>query len=177
MKVANIIENDIVDCDDGICVSLWVSGCSHHCKGCHNQELWNYDYGEEIPRKIVKEKIIEAIRKNGVERNFSILGGEPLDDKNIENVSSIICRIRQEFPKIKIYLWTGYTIEEIKKERNLLKTGRPVYLTRILRRVDAIIDGPYIEELRDPNLKLRGSSNQRILLKRHQYGTGKRQLG
>lgn len=177
MQIAGIIEDDIVDCDDGICVSLWVSGCHFHCKGCQNEQLWDYNYGEDIPRKVVMEKIIDAIRKNGLERNFSILGGEPLDEENIRDVSAVICRIRQVFPKIKIYLWTGYTIEELRKIREKLSGGVPLYLNRILKRIDVLIDGPFIEELKDTNLKLKGSSNQRILYKKVNYNTRKKCQG
>ena len=176
MQIAGIIDNDIVDCDDGFCVSLWVSGCSHHCKGCHNPQLWEYDYGKNIPRKEVMETLIDKIRANGVLRNFSVLGGEPLDPENIKDVMHVINRIRGVFKnKIKIYLWTGYKIEDLKYRSQKLDSFGG-YIHRILKTVDVVIDGPFIEELRDTSLKLRGSSNQRILYKRHQYGTKPRQL-
>lgn len=179
MNVAGILENDIVDCDEGMCVSLWVSGCSHKCFNCHNPELWDYNYGKKLHRKEVGDKLIEAIRANGMLRNLSILGGEPLDPKNIANVMHVINRIRNVFGnKIKIYLWTGYTIEYLKKEASCLIGGEcfSYCVSKILRAIDVLIDGPYIDELRDTSLKLRGSSNQRVLLKKHQYGTRKRQM-
>lgn len=175
MQIAGIIENDVVDSINGICVSLWVSGCSHHCKGCHNEPLWDYHYGEDIPRKEVMEKIIDAIRANGLKRNFSVLGGEPLDPINIEDVMHVINRIRSVFKnEITIYLWTGYTIEYLKEKASKLdEYGKCV--NKILKTIDILIEGPFIEELKSPTLKLRGSSNQRILLKKHQYGTEQRQ--
>jgi anaerobic ribonucleoside-triphosphate reductase activating protein len=187
MHIAGIMENDVVDCDDGVCVSLWVSGCSHHCFNCQNKDLWNYEYGQFVPRKDVMDKLIDAIRANGMLRNLSILGGEPLDPKNIANVMHVINRIRQVFGnKIKIYLWTGYTIEYLKKEAskftgfksafNTNDESYPRCVSRILKKIDVLIDGPYKEELRDTSLLLRGSSNQRVLLKKHQYGTRKRQM-
>lgn len=149
MRYAGLIENDIVDSDDGICVSLWMQGCPHHCKGCHNPETWDFNGGIEIDREKLAENVINSLTQNGVKRNFSILGGEPLAEENLENTLYIINRIRNKFPKIKIYLWTGYTIENLK--------------IKDLKKIDVIIDGLYDEKLRDVSLPLRGSSNQRIL--------------
>jgi anaerobic ribonucleoside-triphosphate reductase activating protein len=190
MHIAGIMDNDVVDCDDGVCVSLWVSGCSHHCFNCQNKDLWDYEYGQFVPRKDVMDKLIDAIRANGMLRNFSILGGEPLDPKNIANVMHVINRIRQVFGnKIKIYLWTGYTIEYLKKEASCYTGFKSAFdtdddkdknyprcISKILKKIDVLIDGPYKEELRDTSLLLRGSSNQRVLLKKHQYGTRRRQM-
>lgn len=149
MRYAGLIENDIVDSDDGICVSLWMQGCPHHCKGCHNPETWDFNGGIEIDREKLVENVINSLTQNGVKRNFSILGGEPLAKENLEDTLYIINRIRNKFPKIKIYLWTGYTIENLK--------------IKDLKKIDVIIDGLYDEKLRDISLPLRGSSNQRIL--------------
>ena len=159
MRYAGLIENDIVDSDDGICVSLWMQGCPHHCKGCHNPETWDFKGGIEIDREKLVENVITSLTQNGIKRNFSILGGEPLAEENIKDTFDIINCVRNKFPKIKIYLWTGYTIEYLKK----LCTSKYVYISKILKNVDIIIDGLYNEELRDVNLPLRGSSNQRIL--------------
>ena len=149
MRYAGLIENDIVDSDDGICVSLWMQGCPHHCKGCHNPETWDFNGGIEIDREKLVENVINSLTQNGVNRNFSILGGEPLAEENLEDTLYIINHIRNKFPKIKIYLWTGYTIENLK--------------IKDLKKIDVIIDGLYDEKLRDVSLPLRGSSNQRIL--------------
>lgn len=149
MRYAGLIENDIVDSDDGICVSLWMQGCPHHCKGCHNPETWDFNGGIEIDREKLVENVINSLTQNGVKRNFSILGGEPLAEENLEDTLYIINRVRNKFPKIKIYLWTGYTIENLK--------------IKDLKKIDVIIDGLYDEKLRDVSLPLRGSSNQRIL--------------
>ena len=119
MKYAGLIENDIVDCDDGICVSLWMSGCSHKCKGCHNKELWDYNYGEEIDRGILLSKIEDFLLKNGIKRNFSILGGEPLDPKNIENTTYFCKKVKEDptsaiqSPKIEKRVPSVLTSEEV----------------------------------------------------------------
>lgn len=160
MRYAGIIKDDIVDCDDGICVSFWTQGCPHHCKGCHNPETWNFDGGKEESKESIIKKIIKAINENGISRNFSILGGEPLSPNNIIDVSDIIEIVRKTYPNIKIYLWTGYTFDKIKYKdecNNALKC--------IKKNIDVVIDGLYDEKLRDITLPLRGSSNQRILYK------------
>lgn len=155
MRIAGIIEDDIVDCDDGIAVSLWTVGCPHHCKGCHNQNLWDYGAGQDIPIKTVINEIKEKINKNGVMRNFSVLGGEPLDPQNIKDVDEVLKEIRAVYPSIKIYLWTGYTFEELSDREDV---------QNVLKNVDVLIEGRYVEELR-ADLPLRGSSNQRVYIR------------
>ena len=157
MRYAGIKYNDVVD-GDGVCVSLWMQGCPHRCKGCHNPETWSFDGGIEIPRWKLISDIIEAIKKNNVKRNFSILGGEPLCPENLEHTIYIINAVKKEFPDIKIYLWTGYIFEEMTERQ---KT--------IIDIVDVLIDGPYIESQRDLSLKFRGSRNQRVLTKGGYY--------
>lgn len=153
MKYAAIKEDDIVN-GEGICVSFWVQGCPHRCKGCHNPELWDFDGGINEPIDKVWEKLTAAMEKNGVKRNFSILGGEPLCSANIAITISIATFIRSKYPDCKIYLWTGYDID-IQSDH---------YISKFIRdTIDVLIDGPYIEEQRDVSLHLRGSSNQRVL--------------
>ena len=154
MRIAGIIEDDIVDCDDGIAVSLWTVGCPHHCKGCHNKNLWDYGAGQNIPIKTVINEIKEKINKNGIMRNFSVLGGEPLDPQNIKDVDEVLKEVRSAYPNIKIYLWTGYTFEELSEREDA---------QNVLKNVDVLIEGRYIEELR-ADLPLRGSSNQRVFI-------------
>lgn len=159
MNFAKIMENDIVDCDDGIAVSLWFNGCPHRCTGCHNSHL--FDVENEVNTLEVAEKIIELIPKNGVIRNFSVLGGEPLWKKNLFSADLIIRKVRENFPNIKIYVWTGYTLEELKEREYPLKNSTD----EILKNIDVLIDGRFEIDKREITLKLRGSSNQRILYK------------
>lgn len=154
MRYAGLIENDIVDSDDGICVSLWMQGCPHHCKGCHNPETWDFNGGIEIDREKLLENVISSLTQNGIKRNFSVLGGEPLAPENLGDAAYIINKIRESFPDIKIYLWTGYVIEELNKKN--------IFIKQILKNIDVLIDGPFILEKKDLTLKLRGSANQRI---------------
>lgn len=153
MKYAAIMENDYTN-GENICVSFWVQGCPHRCEGCHNPAQWDFEGGKELPNDY-KGQIIKAISANGITRNFSVLGGEPLCEQNIKLTSDIITAVRVAYPHIKIFLWTGYTLEELK---------HPL-IEDILSKIDVLIDGPYIQSQRDVTLKLRGSTNQRILYK------------
>ena len=155
-RYAGLIENDFAN-GKGVCVSFWTQGCPHHCKECHNPETWDFYGGKEVPTDI-KGQIIKSICANGIIRNFSVLGGEPLCPENLELVENIIAGVRIAFPHIKIFLWTGYTLEYLKKQNNK-------YIKNILSYIDVLIDGPFIESKKDLTLKLRGSTNRRILYK------------
>lgn len=151
-KYAGLIKNDMIN-GEGVCVSFWTQGCPHKCPGCHNPETWDYDKGMEVPTDI-KEQIIKAISANGIKRNFSVLGGEPLCEENLLLTKQILLDVKLAYPYIKTFLWTGYTLENLSQEQK-----------EVLKYVDTLIDGLYCQELRDITLKLRGSSNQRVLKK------------
>ena len=155
-KYFGYMPNDFVN-GENVSVSLWTAGCPHHCPGCHNQEMWDYNSGFDVPENI-DDLLVEAIQANGIIRNFSVLGGEPLSKQNIPFVNRILTMVRENFPSIKIFLWTGSTVDVLQKLR---KTNTE--LDNILKNVDVLIDGPYIQEKRDISLKLRGSTNQHIL--------------
>lgn len=153
-RYAGLITNDFAN-GEGVCVSFWVQGCPHKCHGCQNPETWDFSGGKELPMDI-RGQIVKAICANGITRNFSVLGGEPLCEENLEEVDQIITTVRTAFPHIKIFVWTGYTLEELQKNTN-------PHIISILSQIDTLIDGPYIEEERDITLDLRGSKNQRVL--------------
>lgn len=155
-RYAKIKFNDIVD-GEGICVSFWTQGCPFRCPGCHNPDTWDFNGGIEIPSDI-KGQIIKALSANGVQRNFSVLGGEPLCEENLDLVHSLIMAVRIAYPEIKIFVWSGFVIETLKKRAETNEK-----LADILKNIDVLIDGPFIQEERNITLKLRGSSNQRIL--------------
>lgn len=155
-KYAGLNTNDFAN-GKGICVSYFTQGCPHHCPGCFNPETWDFDGGKDIPDNI-RGQIIKAICANGITRNFSVLGGEPLCDENIEEVENIILGVRTAFPNIKIFVWTGYTLEQL-----ILRNNE--HINNILKYIDVLIDGPFIESQKDLTLELRGSKNQRILYK------------
>lgn len=155
MRIAGLIKNDMVD-GLGFSVSLWTQGCPFHCDGCHNPETWDFKGGEEVNIYHLIDEIKKAITANGIQRNFSVLGGEPLCSQNIYEVSDIIYEIRKTFPNIKIFVWTGFTIE------NLLAQHDPI-VNKVLHNIDILIDGQFEIAKRDVTLWLRGSSNQRVI--------------
>lgn len=148
IRIADIKANDIID-GEGVCVSIWFQGCPHRCKGCHNPETWNYEGGTLYGQDMLVFEILKLIEKNGIQRNLSLLGGEPLCPENIEFVEYLTKVVRHVYPDIKIYCWTGYELEQI----NL----------KYLKYIDVLIDGKFEIDKRDVTLKLRGSSNQRII--------------
>lgn len=156
MRYAGMIKNDIA-AGEGVNVSFFTQGCPFKCKGCHNPQTWAFDGGKEFSPAVLEE-LINALTANGIQRNLSIMGGEPLCEENIFLVSLIVLSVREAFPHIKIYVWTGYTYEELEARSQL----EPKIKT-ILDNIDYLIDGPFILEERDITLAMRGSRNQRIL--------------
>lgn len=155
MRYAGIVKNDIA-AGEGVNVSFFTQGCPFHCLGCHNPQTWDFSGGKEFTPKVLTE-LLEAINANGIKRNLSIMGGEPLCSENIFLVDMIILEVKRAFPDIKIYLWTGYTYEEL-----LERLDEPK-VEKILNNIDYLIDGRFEIEKRDISLPMRGSSNQRIL--------------
>lgn len=130
----------------GARVSIWFSGCTHKCKGCHNKHTWNKDLGELFTGDF--SKIDNAIEKYFI-KDVSILGGEPLDSYNLDAATQICKHIKEKY-NVEIMLWTGYLYEDIKD-------------LEIIKYLDILIDGLFIEELKEERLELRGSTNQRII--------------
>lgn len=154
MRYAGMIKNDIA-AGEGVNVTFFTQGCPFHCEGCHNPQTWDFLGGKEFTGDTLNE-LKAALKANGVIRNLSIMGGEPLCQENLFLVSMIIMNVQLDFPDIKIYLWTGYTYEE-------LLTRHDQKLDWILDHIDYLIDGPFILAERDITLAMRGSRNQRIL--------------
>lgn len=132
----------------GVRVSLFVSGCSHHCKGCFNSELWNYEAGQEYNLDTVQE-IIELCSKPYI-TGLSLLGGEPLDPKNLHGVTTLAAIFKKKFPNKDIWCYTGYRFEDVKQ-------------LPIMKDIDVLVDRQFVEGLKDIRLRFRGSSNQRII--------------
>ena len=156
MRYAGLIKNDLAAAP-GVCVSFFVQGCPLRCPGCHNPESWDFEGGMEFTTKTLND-ILTSLSANGIERPLCIMGGEPLCTENIFLTTLIIKEVRQQKPNIKIYLWTGYTYEELLSN----KTSNPK-LEYILDNIDCLIDGPFIQEEKDITLQMRGSRNQRII--------------
>lgn len=153
-KIAGIYWDDTAAAP-GISLSVYFSGCHFHCPGCHNPEAWDFNYGNEFDSDFI-QKVIQKLNKNDIKRRLSILGGEPLCDENLVAVQTLIKKCKHEYPDLLIYVWTGYTIEE-------LKARKAPAINYILNTIDVLIDGRYEQDKRDTTLPLRGSSNQRII--------------
>lgn len=154
-KIAGIYWDDTAAAP-GISLSVYFSGCHFHCPGCHNPEAQDFNYGRDFTMDI-RNEIMEKLKKNGVMRTLSILGGEPLNEENIGATLELIGWCKLDYPDLKIYIWTGYTIEEL-----LERDDDDV--RAVLRNITCLIDGRYEQDKRDTTLPLRGSSNQRIIM-------------
>ncbi len=154
MQYAGIIKND-VSAGQGVCVTFFVQGCPIHCPGCHNPETWDFDGGKEFTPDTITE-VIEALQANGVQRNFCIMGGEPMCDENIFLTYLVLENIRQKYPKIKIYIWTGYEFDYLKNRNN----NR---INKIFEMADYMVCGPFKLEERDITLPMVGSRNQYVV--------------
>jgi len=142
----------------GVRVSLFVSGCRNCCPGCFQPETWNFKYGTEFTEATEKE-IIEALAPGHI-KGFSLLGGDPFEEENQEVLTPFLEKLKQIYPKKDIWCWTGYLFEQ-----DLLEGGRKhtQYTDRMLKCIDVLVDGPFIQAQRNLMLEFRGSENQRIL--------------
>lgn len=157
MNYAVIKKNDIAN-GPGVRVSLFVSGCRHHCKNCFNEEAWDFAYGTPFADKTIEE--ILAALSPGYVAGLSLLGGEPFEPENQPDILRLVKLVRQHFPEKTIWCYTGFTLE-----KDLLsgRTKSPQAVGEILSCLDVLVDGKFIESLKDPGLIFRGSSNQNII--------------
>lgn len=141
-------------CDGiGIGVSLYPNGCSRFCEGCQNKQAWNFEAGKLFSSDTLAE-IMEAIQPEYCTR-FSLVGGDGCDPRNLQTCSAILHAIKDAKPSIDIWLYTGYTLEELEQRQDIADS-------EILLAADHLVDGPFIQEQRDITLAFRGSRNQRI---------------
>lgn len=154
MRYAGIIYNDFAAAP-GVSLSFFTQGCPFRCKGCHNQQTWDFNGGHEFTVETLNH-IISGLTANGIKRTLCIMGGEPLCPENRFLVDMVIKEVKKTLPDIKIYIWTGYLYEGLQQESDN-------HLQSILAETNVLIDGPYIEEERDITLPLRGSRNQRVI--------------
>ena len=147
MNYAEIKKVDIAN-GPGVRVSLFVSGCRNHCKGCFNPETWDFDYGRPFTRE-TEDEIIKALRPSWIQ-GLSILGGEPTEEENAAVLIPFLKRVRAVLPDKDIWLYSGYTYEALRDKE-------------ILTLADVLVDGPFLLELKDAGLAFRGSRNQRII--------------
>lgn len=153
---------EIKNCDiangSGVRVSLFVSGCTNRCKNCFQPQTWNFDYGEEFTRE-TEDRIIALLGKEYI-AGLTVLGGEPFEPQNQRALLPFIKRVRETLPEKNIWAYSGFTIEE------MLKDGSHPHCEvteELLGLIDVLVDGRFVEELKDISLKFRGSKNQRII--------------
>ena len=158
MNVATIKWYDISN-GPGVRVSLYVSGCRNKCKGCFNPETWDFDYGTPFT-KDTEDKIIEGLKPDYI-KGFTLLGGDPFEPENAKVLAPFMKRLRAAYPNKSFWCFTGYDYE-----RDLLtgKLGDFNDVMAILKSLDVLVDGRFVESLKDLNLKFKGSSNQRTIL-------------
>ena len=149
MNYMDIKTSDICN-GEGLRVSLWVSGCEHKCKGCHNPHTWNRNNGRTFTNDTY-ERLVNALT-TGIKRGLTIIGGEPLTDYNYPEVLELVKKLKVDIPDLNVWVYTGYYYDELIEQDK----------TDIFDHIDVLVDGRLEEELKDPDLKWRGSSNQNI---------------
>lgn len=157
MNYANIKNCDVAN-GEGIRVSLFVSGCTHYCKGCFNYEAWDFNFGKEYTKE-TEDHIIKLLSSSYI-KGLSLLGGEPLHPDNQAQVASLVKRVRKELPQKDIWCYTGYVFDKeildgMYKDLSTTKD--------IIDNIDVLVDGKFVIDLADKRLRFRGSSNQRII--------------
>lgn len=157
MNYCNIKNCDIAN-GEGVRVSLFVSGCRNHCKNCFQPETWNFSYGEEFTKE-TEEKILRMLSESYI-NGLTILGGEPFEEENQRALLPFVERVRNAYPEKTIWVYSGYTIEEMLTEG---MRPRCEVTSKLLSMVDVLVDGRFEEEKKNISLKFRGSENQRII--------------
>ena len=162
---------EIKKCDiangEGVRVSLFVSGCTHHCPGCFNQDTWEFDYGKEYTQETEKE-ILEALAPSYI-NGLSLLGGEPFEPRNQEVLISLLRKVKERYPEKDIWCYSGYLFD---KELLSESRARCEYTDEMLSMLDVLVDGRFVEALKDIRLVFRGSSNQRVIDVKKSLETG-----
>lgn len=162
---------EIKKCDiangEGVRVSLFVSGCTHHCPGCFNQDTWDFDYGKEYTQDTETE-ILDALAP-GYINGLSLLGGEPFEPQNQEVLISLLRKVKERYPEKDIWCYSGYLFD---KELLGESRARCEYTDEILSMLDVLVDGRFVEALKDIRLVFRGSSNQRVIDVKKSLKTG-----
>ena len=148
MRYNKIRKMDIAN-GPGVRVSIFFQGCAFHCKNCFNKETWDFNGGVEFTDEVI-DQIIDLAKDDYI-AGLSILGGEPMHPKNIEATTRLAKKFRETYPEKTIWAWSGFLFDEYTKDKEVSK-----YL-------DVIVDGQYIDELRNPKLKWKGSENQRVI--------------
>ena len=167
MNYAEIKQYDIAN-GPGIRISLFVSGCTHHCKGCFNAETWDFNYGNPFTDETI-DTIIEYMKPSYI-KGITLLGGDPMEPSNQEALLPLLTRLKETYPDKNVWCFTGYTFED-----DILGKMMHEYpfTSNFLSYIDVLVDGEYIAELYNVNLKFKGSSNQKTILVKESLESGK----
>ena len=157
MNYATIKPRDIAN-GPGVRVSLFVSGCTHRCPGCFNEEAWDFDYGQPFDQSTIDE-ILELLQPDYVQ-GLTLLGGEPFDPRNQPAIVELLRKIKAKYPHKSIWAFSGYLFD-----RDILpgRLGDPTITQEYLRYLDVLVDGPFIQSRKNLTLRFRGSDNQRLI--------------
>ena len=145
----NLIRKMDISNGPGVRVSIFMQGCQFHCKNCFNSETWDFNGGKEFNDDTINE-VLKLCSQNYI-KGLSILGGEPMHPKNIDGTTKLAKAFKEKYPNKNLWVWSGFKFDEDLKGKE------------VLNYVDVLVDGTYKDELRNPNLKWRGSSNQRVI--------------
>ena len=145
----NVIRKMDISNGPGVRVSVFMQGCEFHCKNCFNPETWNFDGGKQFDKETIDE-VLDLCGKSHI-KGLSILGGEPMHPKNIEATTKLAKAFKEKYPNKNLWIWSGFKFDKDLKDKE------------VLNYVDVLVDGTYVDELHDPTLKWRGSSNQRVI--------------
>ena len=156
MNYATIKNCDIAN-GPGVRVSLFVSGCTHHCKGCFNEVAWDFDYGTPFTEETT-QSILDMLRPDYI-KGLTLLGGEPFEPQNQGAIVNLLRRIKTEMPNKSIWAFSGYLFEKITSKT----LGDWEITEEFLNYLDVLVDGPFVEEKKNLNLRFRGSENQRLI--------------
>lgn len=157
MNYATIKNCDIAN-GPGVRVSLFVSGCTHHCPGCFNEVAWDFAYGEPFTQETI-DRILGMLAPDHV-KGLTLLGGEPFEPQNQGPIVELLRQVKAKYPEKSIWAFSGYLFD-----RDILpgKLGDPAVTREFLSYLDVLVDGPFVEKLKDLTLRFRGSSNQRLI--------------
>ncbi len=157
MHYGEIKERDIAN-GIGVRVSLFVSGCTNRCEGCFNKQTWDFNFGEPYTKK-TQDKIIELLKPDFV-TGLTLLGGEPFEPKNQEELLKLTNRVKNELPQKNIWCYTGFTLERLLNEEDYCHSP---FTLELLDNIDVLVDGKFEEDKKNIRLKFRGSENQRLI--------------
>ncbi len=166
MNYAEIKKTDIAN-GEGVRVSLFVSGCRRHCKNCFNKVTWDFGYGKPFT-EAVEDELLEALAPSFI-KGLTLLGGDPMEPENQRALLPFIKRVKEQFPDKDIWCYTGYTFFDgmLKESTNNCEVTK-----ELISYFDVLVDGRFVEELKDIRLKFRGSSNQRVIDVKRTLSTG-----